>query len=106
MPIVNLRQQLDAIAEPWQLKTVAEFNGQQVKLVKLAGEYVWHSHEGEDKLFMVVQGHLQIELRDRSLLIKEGEFTVIPRGLEHKPVAQTDEVWLMMIEPASIGEAQ
>lgn len=75
-------------------------NGQHVKLVKLAGEFVWHSHEGEDEMFMVIKGSLQIELRDSTLTIEEGEFVIIPKGTEHKPVAK-HEVHVMLFEPAS-----
>ena len=77
---------------------MAELNGQQVKLVKMKGEFVWHRHEAEDEMFYVLTGNFTMELRDRSILIKENEFIVIPRGVEHRPVAE-QEVSIMLFEP-------
>src|SRR5690606_5048773 len=86
--------------EHWSPKIVGELNGQHVKLVKLEGEFVWHKHDFEDELFFVVKGTLQMELRDKTVEISENEFFIVPRGVEHRPVAP-EEVWVMLFEPAS-----
>jgi mannose-6-phosphate isomerase-like protein (cupin superfamily) len=100
MKIVNLSQKFDLFQEHWSPRIVGELNDSYVKLAKLQGEFVWHQHENEDELFFVVKGRLQIKLRDRDLVIKEGEFVIIPRGVEHCPVA-AEEVWVMLLEPKS-----
>ena len=81
-------------------KIVGELNNQQIKLVKFQGEFVWHKHDEEDELFFVVKGNFRMELRDENMEINEGEFFIVPRGIEHRPVA-TNEVWVMLFEPAS-----
>ena len=86
--------------EHWSPKIIAELNGQQVKVAKLKGEFVWHKHDEEDELFLVLKGKLKIELRDRVIDLNEGEFVVIPRGIEHKPVASI-EVEVLLFEPKS-----
>ena len=100
MEIVNLRQTFSLFSDYWSPKIVGELNGQQVRLVKLKGEFVWHHHESEDELFLVVQGSLRIRLRDRELLIQEGEFFIVPRGTEHLPIAD-EECHVVLLEPAS-----
>jgi mannose-6-phosphate isomerase-like protein (cupin superfamily) len=100
MDKVNLAEKFGLIHEHWKPKIVAELNGQHVKLVKVQGEFVWHQHENEDELFLVLQGRLVIRLRDRELQLGPGEFTVIPHGVEHQPVA-AQEVQLLLLEPAS-----
>jgi mannose-6-phosphate isomerase-like protein (cupin superfamily) len=100
MDKVNLQQKFSLFSEHWSPKIVGELNGQQVKLVKLEGEFVWHSHEKEDELFFVVKGILEIEFRDRTETIHENEFIIVPAGIEHRPVAEK-EVWVMLFEPAS-----
>ncbi len=97
---VNLAQKLSLFEEPWSPKVVGELNGQDVKLVKLLGEFVWHHHDDEDELFLVVNGRFRIEYRDRSEWIEAGEFVVVPRGVEHRPVAE-EEAHVMLFEPAS-----
>jgi mannose-6-phosphate isomerase-like protein (cupin superfamily) len=97
---VNLREKLAAFDEHWSPRIVAELNGQHVKLAKLQGEFVWHHHEHEDELFLVLEGTLVLCLRDRDITLEEGEFFVVPRGVEHKPVA-LEEVHLLLLEPAS-----
>ncbi len=97
---VNLEQKFGLFHEHWSPKIVADLNGQQVKLAKLKGEFIWHQHENEDELFFVVQGRLRMELRDQTLELGPGEMLVVPRGVEHRPVAE-EEVLLMMFEPAS-----
>ena len=88
MDVVNLTQKLALFNDYWHPRIVGELNGQQVKLVKLKGEFVWHHHDAEDELFLVIKGRLLIRLPDRELWIGEGEFAIIPRGVEHCPVAQ------------------
>jgi mannose-6-phosphate isomerase-like protein (cupin superfamily) len=97
---VNLAEKLALFSEPWSPRIVAELNGQHVKLVKLKGEFVWHHHESEDELFLVLRGALAIHLRDRVVHLGEGELFVVPKGVEHKPVAD-DEAHVLLLEPAS-----
>jgi mannose-6-phosphate isomerase-like protein (cupin superfamily) len=96
---INLRDKLARFDTHWDPKIVAELNGQHVKLVKLLGEFVWHRHEEEDELFLVLHGELRIELRDGEVTLREGECAIIPRGVEHRPVA-TEEVHVLLLEPA------
>ena len=100
MEKVNLNQKLSLFSEHWNPKIVGELNGQHVKLVKLKGEFVWHKHDQEDELFFVVKGILKMELRDKTITINENEFLIVPKGVEHKPVAD-EEVHIMLFEPAS-----
>ncbi len=101
MDVVNLTQKFNLLFNDyWHPRIVGELNGQQVKLVKLQGEFVWHHHDAEDELFLVIKGRLLIRLPDRELWIGEGEFAIIPRGVEHCPVAQ-EEVHVLLLEPAS-----
>jgi len=96
--VVNLAQKFGLFQEHWRPKIVGELNESYVKLAKLKGEFVWHQHENEDELFLVIDGTLTIRLRDRELTISEGEFVVIPRGVEHLPVADR-EVQVLLLEP-------
>ena len=95
---VNLRQKLSRFSDCWSPKVVGELNESYVKLVKLKGEFVWHHHESEDELFLVVKGRLLIRLRDRDIELEEGEFVIIPRGVEHLPIA-TEEAHVLLLEP-------
>jgi mannose-6-phosphate isomerase-like protein (cupin superfamily) len=97
---VNLADKLALFSEHWKPKIVGELNGQQVKLVKFQGEFVWHSHEAEDELFLVVRGRFRMDFRDRTVELAEGEMLVVPRGVEHRPVAD-EEVAVLLFEPAS-----
>ncbi|KAB2807717.1 cupin domain-containing protein [Phaeocystidibacter luteus] len=97
---VNLQEKFDLIQEYWSPKIVGELNNQQVKLAKFKGEFVRHTHEHEDELFLVVEGVLFIELEDQTLELNSGEFVVIPKGVEHKPYAP-EEVKVMLFEPAT-----
>jgi mannose-6-phosphate isomerase-like protein (cupin superfamily) len=97
---INLAEKFSRFSEHWSPKIVAALNGQEVKLVKFRGEFVWHHHEHEDELFLVVRGRFQMEFRDRTETIREGEMIVVPRGVEHRPVAN-EEVCVMLFEPAS-----
>lgn len=97
---VNLAEKFSRFTDHWSPKIVGEVNDFHVKLVKLKGEFLWHQHENEDELFLVVKGKLTIRLRDRDLVLHPGEFTIIPRGVEHLPVAE-EEVHLLLFEPKS-----
>ena len=96
---VNLAEKLSLFDEHWSPKIVAELNGQHVKLVKLLGEFSWHHHDEEDELFFVIEGRLGMGFRDRDVWLEEGEMIVVPRGVEHRPVAE-EEVHVMLFEPA------
>jgi mannose-6-phosphate isomerase-like protein (cupin superfamily) len=100
MEKVNLAQKFGKISECWKPRIAGELNGQMVKLGKFQGEFVWHHHEHEDELFLVVKGRFRMELRDRHIWLEEGEFLVVPRGVEHRPVAD-EEAWVLLFEPAS-----
>jgi mannose-6-phosphate isomerase-like protein (cupin superfamily) len=100
MKKVNLEKKLALFSEPWSPKVVAELNGQLVKLVKFQGPFVWHHHESEDELFYVVKGRFRMEFRDRHVWLEQGEFLVVPRGVEHRPVAD-EEAHVLLFEPAS-----
>jgi mannose-6-phosphate isomerase-like protein (cupin superfamily) len=100
MKTVNLAEKLALFTSHWEPKIVGELNGQHVKLVKFAGAFVWHLHESEDELFLVVKGSFNMEFRDRTVPVREGEFLIVPRGTEHRPVAET-EVHVLLFEPAA-----
>ena len=97
---VNLEEKFTLFDERWSPKIVGELNGQHVKLVKLYGEFVWHHHEQEDELFLVLAGRLRMDFRDWHVWVEEGEFIIVPRGVEHRPVAE-DGVHVMPFEPAT-----
>ena len=97
---INLAQKFSQIHEYWKPYIAGELNGQLVKLDKLKGEFVWHHHENEDEMFLVAKGRFRIEFRDKTVQLEEGEFIVVPRGVEHKPVAD-EECWILLFEPAS-----
>ena len=97
---VNLAEAFARFSDRWSPKVAGELNGQQVKLAKLHGPFIWHRHENEDELFLVVRGQLRLEFRDQAVTLEEGEFLIVPRGVEHRPVADA-EVHVMLFEPAS-----
>lgn len=97
---INLAEKFSRINEYWKPYIAGELNGQLVKLDKLKGEFVWHHHENEDEMFLVVKGRFRIEFRDKTVWLEEGEFIVVPRDVEHKPVAD-EEAWIVLFEPAS-----
>ncbi len=101
MEVVNLAEKLSRFAEHWSPQIVGEINDMQVKLVKLKGEFVWHHHEREDELFLVLAGRLRMRLRDGDRELGPGELLVVPRGVEHCPVALTDEVHVLLLEPST-----
>jgi mannose-6-phosphate isomerase-like protein (cupin superfamily) len=96
----NLAHKFSLFQDYWSPKIAGELNDSYVKLAKLKGEFVWHHHEAEDELFLVVKGKLLIKLRDRDLWLEEGEFVIIPRGVEHLPIAE-EEAQVMLLEPKS-----
>ncbi|MBP0031046.1 cupin domain-containing protein [Roseofilum reptotaenium CS-1145] len=98
--VINLTEKFEQFSDYWNPKIVGELNGQQVKLVKFQGEFVWHHHDNEDELFFVVKGQFTMMFRDRQVVVNPGEFVIVPRGVEHKPVAAA-EVHVMLFEPAS-----
>ncbi|WP_024293220.1 cupin domain-containing protein [Lacrimispora indolis] len=98
MEKVNINEKLNAFSEYWSPKIVGDINESYVKLAKLKGEFVWHMHENEDEMFMVIRGRLLIKLRTEDIILNEGEFFIIPRGIEHMPVAE-EEVHVMLLEP-------
>ncbi|HEX4957454.1 MAG TPA: cupin domain-containing protein [Lacibacter sp.] len=100
MQKVNLAEKFALFTEHWAPKIAGELNGQQVKLVKFKGEFVFHHHEAEDELFYVVKGSFDMHFTDKLVTINEGEFIIVPRGVEHKPVA-AEEVQVMLFEPAT-----
>lgn len=100
MTSVNLSEKFAQIPDLWNPRIVGELNGQHVKLVKIKGEFVWHHHDVEDELFLVLRGRLDMHLNDRVVPIREGEFYIVPRGVEHKPVAP-EETHILLFEPAS-----
>ena len=99
---INIKEKFNSFDAHWTPKIIAELNGQQVKLAKLKGEFVWHSHADEDELFMIFKGTLIMEFRDRTEVVREGETSVVPRGVEHFPRTENDqEVWVLLFEPAA-----
>lgn len=100
MEKVNIHEKLNLFSDHWNPRVIGELNGQQVKAVKLMGEFHFHHHDHEDELFFVIKGTLKMEFRDKTVVINPGEFIIVPRGVEHKPVAD-EEVELLLFEPAS-----
>lgn len=100
MHVVNLAEKLASFDETWVPKVVGELNGQYVKVVKFIGEYVWHHHANEDEMFMVIDGEFELHFRDRVVKLRAGEFCIVPRGVEHKPVAKC-LCSVLLFEPAS-----
>jgi mannose-6-phosphate isomerase-like protein (cupin superfamily) len=100
MDKVNLDEKLARFHDYWSPKIVGELNGQHVKLVKLHGAFIWHAHAQEDELFLVLHGRLRMEFRDRSVVVEAGELIIVPRGTEHRPVAD-EEAHVLLFEPAS-----
>lgn len=97
---IDLEAKLECFSEHWSPKIVGELNGQQVKLVKILGEFIWHRHEREDELFLVLDGSMTMEFRERTISLDAGEMIIVPRGVEHRPVARK-EAHLLLFEPAT-----
>ncbi|MFH1681203.1 MAG: cupin domain-containing protein [Candidatus Eisenbacteria bacterium] len=96
---INIREKLALFGEHWRPRIVGELNGHEVRLAKFKGEFVWHAHKNEDELFLVIDGSFDMQLRDRTITVREGEFIIVPRGIEHRPRADR-EVHVMLFEPA------
>ncbi len=101
METIDLKDKFSQFSDFWSPKIVGELNGQLVKLAKLKGEFVWHHHENEDELFMVIKGSLTIKTRDKDIQLAEGQFFIIPRGVEHMPVAD-EECHVLLFEPDTV----
>ena len=101
MEPINVKHKFDLIDNLWNPRVIAELNGQQVKIAKVKGEFVWHDHKNEDELFYIIKGELTIEFRDKKVTLKEGEMIVVPKGVEHRPIAN-EETWIMLFEPKNI----
>lgn len=99
MTKINLVTKLDGFTDRWSPKVIGRVNDTEIKLAKLAGEFIWHRHEEEDEMFLIVRGRLLMQFRDREEWIEEGEMIIVPRGVEHRPVAP-EEVHVMLVEPA------
>ena len=97
---VNIQDKLNLIKEYWSPRITGDLNGQHIKLVKFKGPFIWHKHDNEDELFLVIKGSFTMEFRDNKIDIDEGEFIIVPKGIEHRPVAEK-EVHVMLFEPAS-----
>ena len=100
MKIINIREKYESFSDYWKPRVIAELNDQQVIIAKVKGEFVWHNHKAEDELFNVIKGKLRMEFRDKIVEVNEGEMIVVPRGVEHRPVAD-EETWLLLFEPLS-----
>ncbi|MDX5584013.1 MAG: cupin domain-containing protein [Aureibaculum sp.] len=101
MDVINIKDKFTLFTEQWSPKIIGQLNGQDVKLAKLQGEFVWHDHKEEDELFYIIKGTLQIEFRDKMIELQEGDMLIIPKGVEHKPIAE-EEVWVLLFEPSNI----
>ena len=98
---INLQEKFELFQDQWNPKVIGALNGQHVKLAKVQGEFVWHDHAEEDELFFLVKGELKIEFRDRTETLRAGEMLIVPKGVEHRPIAE-EEAWIMLFEPAAI----
>ena len=97
---INISEKLSLFNDHWNPRIVGELNGQHVKLAKLKGEFIWHKHDDKDELFYVIEGKFNMEFRDRTIELNQGEFLIVPKGVEHRPVAE-EEVSIMLFEPAT-----
>ena len=98
MSVINIQEKFALFSDHWSPKKVGELNGQQILLAKIKGEFVFHQHDDEDELFMVIKGSLDIELKNEIVTLEEGEFYIVPKGVAHKPIAK-EEVYLLLFEP-------
>lgn len=101
MKKINLREKFQLFSEHWTPKIIGELNGQHVKIAKVKGEFVWHDHSNEDELFMLIKGELKILFQDKEITLKEGEISIVPKGVLHKPMAK-EECWILLFEPKQI----
>lgn len=100
LELVHIQKKFELINEYWSPKIIGELNGQYIKIAKVKGEFVWHNHEHEDELFQVIRGELEIHLENEIIKLKEGDLYIVPKGVEHKPVAE-EECWVLLMEPKS-----
>ena len=98
MDVINVQEKFELFSDHWSPKRIGELNGQQILLAKIQGEFVYHKHDDEDELFMVMKGQLTLELRDQTVVVNPGEFFIVPRGVEHRPTAK-EETHLLLFEP-------
>ena len=98
MDVINIQEKFDLFSDLWSPKKIGELNGQQILLAKIQGEFIFHKHDDEDELFMVMKGQLTMQLRDRTVVVNPGEFFTVPKGVEHKPIAK-EETHLLLFEP-------
>lgn len=101
MEVVNIKEKFNLFNEHWSPKIIGQLNGQDVKVAKLKGEFVWHDHKDEDELFYIIKGSLILVFRDKTVTLNEGEMIIVPKGIEHKPIAEK-EVWVLLFEPSTI----
>lgn len=101
MDKVNPLEKFSQFSDHWNPRLAGQINDTAVKLVKFQGEFIWHHHELEDEMFLVVRGRFDMEFRDRTVTLEQGEFLIVPHGVEHRPVA-AEEVWVMLIEPSTV----
>lgn len=98
--VIKLSEKFTLFNELWTPKILDEFNGQQIKIAKVKGDFVWHNHANEDELFLVIKGELSIELKEKTISLKEGEFYIVPKGIEHRPFAN-EECHILLLEPST-----
>ena len=98
MDVINLKEKFSLFNVHWTPKIIGELNGQQVKIAKVKGEFVWHDHAREDELFMIIKGQLTIQLENKEVHLSEGEIYIVPKGVQHKPIAH-EECWILLFEP-------
>ncbi len=101
MTAINLQEKFNLFNDHWSPKIIGELNGQAIKLAKVKGEFVWHNHKDEDELFFIIKGTLKIEFTEKTIVLNEGEMLIVPKGVEHRPIAE-EEVYLMLFEPINI----
>ncbi len=98
-PVVNLNRAMDALDELWQPQVLAQMNDNDVRIARIKGEFIWHTHDDTDELFMVMRGRMRIEMPERTVTLEQGDVFVVPKGVRHKPVAEED-CWILLIEPS------
>lgn len=101
MEVVNIKEKFGLFSDHWSPRIIGQLNGQDVKIAKVKGEFIWHNHKDEDEMFYIMKGTLKIDFEDGIRTLNEGDMLIIPAGVEHKPIAE-EEVWLMLFEPQAI----
>ena len=100
MKKINLKNKFNIFNDHWNPRIIGEMNGQDIKIAKVKGEFIWHNHKNEDELFLIIKGTLKIQFSDKTIELNKGEILIVPKGIEHKPIAE-EEVWLLLFEPNS-----